>query len=50
MILNLNDPASVAAWYRINPKRHAAMLRLWLRSEMFRDFWPAIVAWRELVK
>ncbi len=50
MNLNLNEPASVAAWYRINPQRHAAMLRLWLRSEMFRDFWPAIVASRELVK
>ena len=50
MILNLNDPQSVADWFHVNPQRHAAMLRLWLRSEMFRDFWPAIVASRELVK
>lgn len=50
MKLNLTDPASIAAWYRIAPKRHAAMLRHWLRCEMFRAFWPAIVASRELVK
>ena len=50
MTLNLNDPASIATWYRIAPQRHAAMLRHWLRCEMFRQFWPAIVASRELVK
>lgn len=50
MTLNLNDPQSVADWYRVAPKRHAAMLRHWLRCEMFRAFWPAIAASRELVK
>lgn len=48
--LDLNDPASVAAWYRIAPQRHGQILRHWLRCEMFRDFWPAIVASRELVR
>jgi hypothetical protein len=50
MTLNLNDPQSICDWYRVAPQRHAAMLRHWLRCEMFRDFWPAIVASRELVK
>ncbi len=50
MILNLNDPASIAAWFRVGPKRHAPMLRHWLRCEMFAQFWPAIEAIRELVK
>lgn len=50
MRLDLTDPASVAAWYRVNPKRHAGYLRHWLRSEMFSQFWPAIAASRELVK
>lgn len=50
MKLDLRDPQSIATWFKVAPKRHAAMLRLWLRSEMFRDFWPAIVASRELVK
>jgi hypothetical protein len=48
--LNLTDPASIAAWYRIAPQRHAGYLRHWLRCEMFRAFWPAIEASRELVK
>ena len=50
MTLNLRDPQSIAVWYRVAPKRHAAMLRLWLRNELFAQFWPAIVASRELVK
>ena len=50
MTLNLNDPASIAAWFHVSPQRHAGYLRHWLRSEMFRDFWPAIAASRELVK
>jgi hypothetical protein len=50
MTLDLTDPASVAAWYRLNPKRHAGYLRLWLRNPMWAAFWPAIEASRELVK
>jgi hypothetical protein len=50
MKLDLTDPASIAAWYRVAPQRHAAMLRLWLRKEAFSQFWPAISASRELVK
>lgn len=50
MKVNLNDPASIAAWYRVSPQRHAALLRLWLRKELFAAFWPAIAASRELVK
>lgn len=48
--LNMLDPASIAAWYRVAPKRHGPMLRLWLRSPMWAEFWPAIAASRELVK
>lgn len=50
MKLNLTDPASIAAWYRINPPRHAAFLRHCLKSEAWTQFWPAIVASREMVK
>lgn len=50
MTLNLRDPQSIAGWFKVNPQRHAGFLRHWLRCEMFREFWPAIVASRELVK
>lgn len=50
MILNLNDPQSVADWFHVNPKRHAEFLRWALRNEAYAQFWPAIVASRELVK
>lgn len=50
MRLDLSDPQSIAAWYKVAPQRHAPILRHWLRSEMHRAFWPAIVASRELVK
>lgn len=33
MIVNWRDPASIAAWYRVHPKRHgpqiAAFARMW---------------------
>lgn len=50
MTLNLNDPQSVADWYRVAPARHAAFLRWALRQESHRAFWPAIEASRELVR
>lgn len=50
MTVNMADPESVAAWYRINPSRHAGFLRYCLRSEAWRAFWPAIEASRELLK
>jgi hypothetical protein len=50
MRLDLTDPASVADWYRIAPKRHAAMLRHWLASQFYAEFHSAIVASRELIK
>ncbi len=50
MILNLNDPQSVADWFHVNPKRHAEFLRWALRNEAYAQFWPAIEASRELVK
>jgi len=50
MRLDLNDPQSIAAWFHVNPQRHAGYLRHWLRSEMFAHFHAAIVASRELVK
>lgn len=50
MTLDLNDPASIAEWYRINPPRHAEFLRHCLRSKTWQRFWPAIAASRELVR
>ena len=50
MTLDLRDPQSIASWYLVAPKRHAGMLRLWLRNELFSQFWPAIEASRELVR
>ncbi len=50
MKLDLNDPASIAAWYAVAPQRHAPILRHWLRSKLHAAFWPAIAASRELVK
>lgn len=50
MTLNLNDPASIAAWYRVAPQRHAAFLRWALQQDSHRAFWPAIVASREMVR
>lgn len=49
MKLDLNDPASIAAWYRIAPQRHAPILRHWLRSPMHAAFRQAIEAARDLV-
>ncbi len=49
MHLNLNDPASVAAWYRVNPARHAEFLRHCLASTAWERFWPAIKSARDLV-
>jgi hypothetical protein len=50
MQLNLKDPHSIAAWFKVAPRRHGPLLRHWLRCESFRDFWPAIEASRELVR
>lgn len=50
MRLDLTDPASIAAWYRIAPKRHAEFLRWALRQDSYARFHAAIVASRELVK
>lgn len=50
MRLDMNDPASIAAWYRVAPKRHAEFLRWALRQDAYAPFWPAIAASRELVK
>lgn len=50
MILNLNDPQSVADWFHVNPKRHAEFLRWALRQDSYARFHAAIVASRELVR
>lgn len=50
MTLDLRDPQSIAAWYRIAPKRHAEFLRWALRQESYAAFHGAIVASRELVR
>lgn len=50
MKLNMTDPASIAAWYRINPRRHAEFLRHCLQSEVWARFWPAIEASRGMVR
>lgn len=44
----MNDPASIAAFYRVNPKPHAEFLRWALKN--WPQFRPAIEASRELVK
>lgn len=37
MILNLNDPTSIAAWRSVWPERHDEILRsLWKRFPQFR--------------
>lgn len=46
----MRDPASIAEWYRIAPKRHGQMLRHWLHSPAYADWHAAIVASRELIK
>ncbi len=50
MTLDLRDPQSIAAWYRVAPKRHAEFLRWALRNEAYSRFHSAIAASRELVK
>lgn len=32
MILNLNDPRSIVAWWRVYPERHDAYLDEWLQA------------------
>lgn len=34
MTVDLNDPQSIAAWFRVNPKRHGAQLAA------FTKLWP----------
>jgi hypothetical protein len=48
--LNLNDPASICAWFHVNPSRHGPMLKHWLTVPMFEQFRPAIVAARGMVR
>jgi len=50
MQLNLNDPASIVAWFRVSPQRLGPLLRFWLTAPMFEPFRGAIAASRELVK
>lgn len=42
MTLDLRDPQSIAMWFKVAPKRHAPILRHWLRSKLHAAFWPAI--------
>lgn len=48
MTVNLSDPQSIAAWYKVAPARHAPFLRWALRN--WPQFKAAIEASRELVK
>ena len=50
MTLDLRDPASIAAWYRVAPRRHAEFLRWALRNDSYAEFHAAIAASRELVQ
>lgn len=50
MTLDLRDPQSIAAWYRIAPKRHAEFLRWALRQDAYAAFHAAIVASRGMVR
>jgi hypothetical protein len=49
MKLYMNDPACIAAWFRINPRRHAEFLKHCLLSEAWARFWPAIHEARGMV-
>lgn len=48
MRLNLNEPVSIAEWFKVNPAHHGQFLRWALRN--WPQFKDAIVASRELVK
>lgn len=50
MSLDLTDPRSIAAWYRIAPQRHGQFLRWALRQDSYSPFHAAIAASRELVR
>ncbi len=47
MIVNLNSPESIAAWYKVNPKPHAQFLRYALKR--WPQFREAIEASRGLI-
>jgi hypothetical protein len=47
MNINLTDPQSIAAWFRVAPARHGPMLRHWLKA--WPEFAPGIEAARELI-
>ena len=49
MILDMNNPASIAAWYKTCPKRHGQMLKHWLTRPAWAQFHAAIAASRELI-
>jgi hypothetical protein len=48
MMLNLNDPKSIVAWYHIHPDVHAGQLEAFAR--MWPQFRRAITAARELIE
>lgn len=50
MKIDLNDPQSIATWYRVHPQRHAEFLRWALRQDAYAPFHAAIAASRELVQ
>lgn len=47
MLLNLNDPHSIVAWWRVLPERHDAFLTHKLRVSP--EFGPAILAARRQI-
>lgn len=50
MRLDLRDPQSIAAWFKVAPQRHAEFLRWALRQDAYAPFHAAIAASRELVQ
>lgn len=46
MRLDLRDPQSIAAWFKVAPQRHAEFLR----QDAYAPFHAAIAASRELVQ
>lgn len=38
MIINMNDPASIRQWLRVNPERHRKLLRgIWRLRPQYRE-------------
>lgn len=48
--MNFNDPQSMAAWYRQNPRRNGSQLAALKRQPLQRQFAPAFAAAGDLLR